>query len=338
MKQFLNARLRLTLWYIAIVAIVSGAFSAIIYNGVVEDIANSFQMAEFRIQGPVGGTPLFVPRRTVLKILQEDFENAKRAVVWRLVKVNGIILFASGIAAYVLAGKTIQPIEEALEEQKRFTADAGHELKTPLTALRTELEVALRAKKLSTKEAKSLLKSNLEEVVSLQKLAENLMLLNRYSKNHNGLHFEDVNIKEAIEKAAKKLKPMADEKNIEINLDLANIDVRGDFQSLEELMTILLDNAIKYSHKNSEVKVINQISRKNVVVKVIDQGVGIAKNEQKHLFDRFWRADSSRNRTQAGGYGLGLAIAKEIVDRHKGEISVESKLAKGSTFKITLPS
>lgn len=320
----------------AIVAIVSFAFSAIIYNGVVADIAHSFQMAELRIQNPVG-SPLVIPKRTVLKILQEDFENAKRAVVWRLLKVNGVIILASGIAAYVLAGKTIKPIEEALEEQKRFTADAGHEIKTPLTALRTELEVALRDKKLTLKDSKAILKSNLEEVISLQKLSENLMLLNRYSKKHNGMHFNEVSIKEIIEKATKTLKPMADEKNIKINLDLANIETKGDSQSLEELMIILIDNAIKYSEKKSKIEITSEVSRNKTIIKVKDYGAGISKEDQEHLFDRFYRADSSRNKTKADGYGLGLAIAKEIVERHKGNISVESGFGKGSTFRVALP-
>ena len=332
MTKFALARLRLTIWYISIVAIVSFTFSAIIYNGVVADLERGFQMAEFHIRNPNG---VFIPKSIALQILNDDFEAAKKSVVLRLLRMNGIIILASGVAAYVLAGKTIKPIEEALEEQKRFTADAGHELKTPLTAMRTELEVTLRGKKLNLKDAKTILKSNLEEVISLQKLSENLMLLNRYSKNHNGMHFNRLNSKNMIQKAIKKLSPIAEEKQIKIDSTLVDLDLNADSQSLEELFVILLDNAIKYSPKNSRVLIENKSVRRKIMVTVRDNGHGISKEDQEHLFDRFYRSDDSRNKSaQTDGYGLGLTIAKEIVERHKGEISVKSELGKGSTFRV----
>jgi len=127
MTRFSSARLKLTLWYLIIVAIVSFSFSAIIYNGVVSDLERGFQMAEFHIQSPKN---VFVPRKIALQILEDDFELAKKAVTIRLLSINAIIIAASGIAAYILAGKTLEPIELAVEQQKRFTADASHELRT----------------------------------------------------------------------------------------------------------------------------------------------------------------------------------------------------------------
>lgn len=333
MNSFVNARIRLTVLYVAIIAIVSFSFSAIIYNGVVSDLERGFQMAEYRIRNPSG---VGIPRRIALEILEEDFIQSRRGIIIGLFRMNGIIILASGVAAYVLAGKTIKPIEDALEEQKRFTADAGHELMTPLTALRTELEVALRDKKMKMGEARALLASNLEEVVSLQKLSENLMLLNRYAKTHNGMHFSQVNSNDFINSAVKKLSPIANLKKISIKLDLENTKLKADSQSMEELMVILIDNAIKYSPKGSEVFVSSKKIRNKLAIEIVDQGIGISKSDQEHLFDRFYRSDSSREKAGAGGYGLGLAIAKEIVERHSGEISVKSKLKNGSTFKVIL--
>lgn len=332
--MFFNTRIRLTIWYIAIVAIVSFSFSAIIYRGVITDLERGFMMAEAHLTNPGPFTP---PRFVTLSILSEDFEKAKHAVAIRLISINGVIIAASGIAAYILAGKTLEPLQLALEEQKRFTADAGHELKTPLTALRTELEVALRDKKTTLRDVKALLKSNLEEVISLQRLSENLMLLNRYSQTHNGLHTSELNGREIIEKATKKLEPLAKAKKIKIAANLADAKIKADAQSLEELIVILLDNAIKYSPEKSVVEVRSEVYRNNFTIEVKDHGTGISKEDQEHLFDRFYRADVSRTKNKADGFGLGLAIAKEIVERHKGEISVSSKLGQGSTFTIVLP-
>ncbi|OGM31510.1 hypothetical protein A2803_02115 [Candidatus Woesebacteria bacterium RIFCSPHIGHO2_01_FULL_44_21] len=334
MTRFSSARLKLTLWYLIIVAIVSFSFSAIIYNGVVSELERGFQIAEFHVQSP---NNVFVPRKIALQILKDDFELAKKAVTIRLLSINAIIIAASGIAAYILAGKTLEPLQLALEEQKRFTADASHELKTPLTALRTELEVALRDKKLNLKDAKNMLKSNLEEVANLQNLSENLMKLTRYSQGINGIRFNRLNIKIPLEQAIKKVTPMAKAKNIKLRKDISNIEIKADSQSLEELFIILLDNAIKYSPEKSVVIISTLVHRNKVAVDVADQGVGIAKADIPHLFDRFYRADVSRNKTKADGYGLGLAIAKEIVERHKGEISVRSIVDKGSTFTVLLP-
>ena len=182
-----------------------------------------------------------------------------------------------------------------------------------------------------------MLKSNLEEVVDLQNLSENLMRLTRYSQSINGIRASRLNIKIPLELAIKKVAPMAKAKNIKIKKDISNIEIKANNQSLEELFVILLDNAIKYSPEKSAVIISTLVHRNKVAVGVVDQGVGIAKVDIPHLFDRFYRADASRNKTKAGGYGLGLAIAKEIVEKHRGEISVKSKLGHGSTFKVILP-
>lgn len=334
MSHFKSARLRMTAWYVIIVAIVSASFSAIIYQSITGEIKRSFQMAEIRLRTQ---NDTLLPKQLALQLLDRDLERAERAVVIRLTIIDGIVILASGIAAYILAGKTLAPIEESLEEQKRFTSDAGHELKTPLTSLRTELEVAIRDKRLTLKDTRKLLASNLEDVISLQNLSENLMKLNRYSQSQNGQVFEKLNTKEIVGDALKKVLPMAKKRKIKVLKHVTDLDVLGERQSLIELFTILLDNAIKYSPENSSVTISSSKSRRKLIFEVRDRGVGIAKEDIPHLFDRFFRSDSSRNKTNAEGYGLGLAIAREIVERHKGEIFVKSKLAKGSTFTVTLP-
>lgn len=332
--MFNITRIKLTLWYVAIVAVVSFGFSAIIYTGVISEIETSFRQAESRLQQMSPGP---IPRRVALQILKEDFEKAKNSVLYRLMVINGVIIGASGVAGYILAGKTLRPIEQMLIEQKRFVADASHELKTPLTALRTELEVALKRKKINTKEATGLLKSNLEEVINLQKLSEDLLRLTRYTQSFERSSFEEVDLEITMNESVKKVAPMAKLKRIKIVKDIKKIRVRGNKGMLAELMVILLDNAVKYSPKKSTITVKIHGGR-GAVIQVSDQGIGIHPKELSSLFERFYRADSSRSKNETSGYGLGLAIAKQIVDKHSGDISVSSKPGLGSTFKVTLPS
>ena len=113
--------------------------------------------------------------------------------------------------------------------------------------------------------------------------------------------------------------------------------VLGNKDKLSELFVILLDNAIKYSPKNSLIKIGSKTGKRQVVIKVSDQGLGIEEKDLPHIFERFYRADSARSHFEEGGYGLGLAIAKKIVDEHGGKILVNSIVGKGSEFKIILP-
>ena len=336
MTSFNSARIKLTIWYILIVAIISFSFSAFIHRGVISEIERGFQIAEFRLRDP-NNLHLFIPREVALDILSDDLEDARKAVTTRLIIINGIIIVSAGLAGYFLAGKTLQPIEAAVEEQKRFTADASHELKTPLTSLRTELEVAIRDNKISLKDAKNLLKSNLEEVINLQRLSENLMKLTRYSQGNNGLKIENLDFMELIKESIKTVRPMATKKEIKIINEVNKFTIQADRISIIELLVILLDNAVKYSPKKSVVVISSELQRNKVIISVQDKGIGIASEDLPHLFDRFYRSDLSRNKSEVDGYGLGLAIAKEIVDKHKGTIVVRSILGKGSAFTVSLP-
>jgi len=254
-----------------------------------------------------------------------------------LIAINSIILISSGIAGYFLAGRTLKPISQMIEEQNRFITDASHELRTPLTSLKSEIEVSLRDKHLNLNQAKAILKSNLEEVNSLQKLSEGLMKILFYQKNINTSNFEDVSLFSIIEEAIKKINGLARSKKIKIINNVEKIIIQADKESLIELFVIFLDNAVKYSPSGSKVTLSSAKRDHFVEVRISDQGIGIRKDDIPHLFDRFYRADKSRAKTGAEGYGLGLSIAKQIVEEHRGSISVKSQPAKGSTFTVFLP-
>jgi len=366
--MFKSARIKLTAWYLLIIMTISLSFSGVIYKETVVELERGFRRVELRHRAEEMGIPLprFFPNRpedlpsglreiTPRYFFAEDFEEAKRRLLFNLLLINGTILGISALAGYFLAGKTLRPIENALEEQKRFVADASHELRTPLTALKTSMEVALRDKKMTLDEAKKVLKDNLEEADSLQSLSDKLLSLARYQSNGHSLNFKEVDIKDVVEKVAKKISPLAKEKGVELVTQVKSQKLVANKESLEEMVLIFLDNGVKYTPRGGKVTVEGGLNKRGYVIQVKDTGIGIAKDDLPHVFDRFYRADQSRARAhlrggrlslrshdssdggEVSGFGLGLSLAKRIIEIHKGTVEVESVLGKGTTFTIRLP-
>lgn len=321
--MFEKARLKLTLNYLAIIMTISLAFSMAVYTGVNRELERIENFQRQRIIKILGGLP--VP----FEIAAPDSEAITMARV-RIITVLGFInlsiLFLSGVAGYYLAGQTLDPIKRSMDEQKEFVSSASHELRTPLTILKSEIEVALRDKKLTTKDSKDLIRSNLEEVNRMQKLTDYLLKLHKFEELDK-ISYSKVDLKIIADEATEKIKKLAEVKKIKIIKNLKNTSVLGNKEALMEVALILLDNAIKYTPegKNIYVETVNKI------LTIRDEGIGISRDDLGHIFERFYRVDKSRKKD---GYGLGLSIARTIIDLHKGTITVESKLQKGSTFKV----
>ena len=335
--MFQSARLKLTAWYVIIIMLISILFSLAIYAG----IHNEFrrfehfqQLRQLREQEGLFVSPL---SRRANSFDPEMLAESRRRLILVLVLVNLGILVVSAGASYFLAGRTLGPIKEMVDEQNRFITDASHELRTPLTSLRSEIEVSLRAKNITLPDALMLLKSNLEEVISLQSLSDNLMELAAYQKKNGNQTFEKLSLSEVLEKACKKIVPVAQQKHITVKNDVKDYIVYGDKQSLIELFTILLDNAVKYSRNKTAVNILSKKTDHLISVSVKDEGIGIDKDDQLHIFDRFYRVDKSRSKEMVTGYGLGLSIAQKIVNLHRGTIEVASQLNRGTTFTVKLP-
>jgi signal transduction histidine kinase len=186
-------------------------------------------------------------------------------------------------------------------------------------------------------QTKTLLKSNLEEVNSLQVLSDGLIRLTQYQKAQNGLEVADVSLTDITKEAIRKVTNAAKEKRITITNTIRSAVVQGNKTSLTELLVIFLDNAIKYSPRQKTVHITSNKTDSHIIIEIADEGIGIDEKDIPHLFDRFYRADKSRTKTGVPGYGLGLSIAKQIVDQHNGSIRVKSQLKKGTTFTIELP-
>ena len=343
--MFEKARIKLTFWYLLVIMIVSVFFSTFIYLGASREIYRVVSIEQFRtthpdlgekyIQRPVWDIEqLPIPRTSLDPRLIQD---TRVRVAEGLVLINLIILFFSTLAGYFLAGRTLRPIKEMVDDQNRFITDASHELNTPLTSLKTSIEVNLRDKNFNLEKAKKVLKGNLEDIDNLQSLSDKLIKLTQYQNSNGSLKFEELNITSVIDAAFERVKSMALDKQINFNLNTKKTLVMGDEKNLTELFVILFDNAIKYSKAKKSVKVKNVKIDSKIEIFVEDEGMGISKEDLPHIFDRFYRADKSRTKQQVAGYGLGLSIAKRIVDIHNGEISVHSVPSKKTIFKIVLP-
>ncbi len=338
-----SATLKLTLWYLAIIMAISLVFSFALYResmGQLNDQANRQRTAIERYMPPPGLDPQDDQISQYLENqLNKELDAAQRKLLFRLGTLDLVTLVLGAAASYLLAGRTLKPIEDSLEAQGRFTADASHELRTPLTAMRTEIEVALREHELSPGDARELLSSNLEEIAKLEQLSAGLLRLARTEKSLDPTVIKSVPVGELFEAAAARLQSQLKAHHIKLTTETGDETVSGDRDSLVELIVILLDNAIKYSPEGAGVTLRAAGGNQNVTLAVIDEGMGIKATDIPHIFDRFYRADRSRSREheRVGGYGLGLSIAKRIVDVHHGTISVNSKPNHGTTFTIKLP-
>ena len=348
--MFKQARIQLTLWYVGIIMIILGIFSTIIYIRATADINQTLRrgMMHQRIEEYARQNNLPLPPeggrlRDQLdrqfnnnnELLNADINSIKTRILATIISVNGIILIIVSTGSYYLAGRTLKPIRQAYEQQKRFIQDASHELKTPITALKTSLEVNLMDKKLDSK-TKTILQENLQDVTNLEKLTHSLLKLASHKASHK--LFKPVNITTQAHQAITQLKPLADQKNISISLKSQGTrTILGDEHTLFELFLIFLDNAIKYTPPHGHIHIKFTQLKKHLKIIIKDTGVGIKSSNIPYIFDRFYQEDSSRSSQTDAGFGLGLSVAKQIIDHHNGAVTVKSKKGKGTTFTIKLP-
>lgn len=328
--MFTKARITLTAWYTLVIMIISITFSIVVYLAVAFGIdratASNYLLSQ-------GGNPYHFHLPAAMRQGLEDFSMQLR---FTLIIVNGIIFIFAGGIGYFLAGRTLKPIEESMERQKRFVADASHEFRTPLTALKTSIEVNMQDKEFRASRVQNLLQRNMYQIDKLQELANRLLTLAQYQNGKN-IHFSSLSLLVIIDEAKTKVTSLAETKHITIHTKIDDAQIQADRGSLLELFTILFDNAIKYSHKKSSITIRNTLSKNSTTIVVHDEGIGIANKDIPHIFDRFYRVDTSRSIKGTTGFGLGLSIAKEIVENHKGTISVVSEKGSGTDFIIELP-
>ena len=332
--MFNQARLKLTAWYLLIIMIISLSFSGLIYRLIATEMnrfaASQRNRFERRLDIPPNS-----PR--VIFIDDDLIADSRRRLLINLLIINGIILITSGSLSYFLAGMTLSPIQKMTEDQNRFITDASHELRTPLTALKSLFEVSLRDPKLNISESKKVIATGILQVNKLKNLSDSLLELSHYDTRQLQTNFGLVSLKQVVIESISQLKLKASAKKIKIINQIHLVKINGDFNKLVEVFVIFIDNAIKYSPDNSQIKLTSKVKNKQVIIKIIDQGIGIDQHDLPHIFDRFYQADNARTKTNNDGYGLGLSIAQNIINLHHGKIEVRSVLRHGTTFIIYLP-
>jgi len=228
-------------------------------------------------------------------------------------------------------------IEAAFLRITQFTADASHELRTPVSLIRTEAELALRRSR-GEAEYKESLRHILLEAERTTVLIEQMLALARTDSGREILQLQPTDLRQTLGGVVNNWQQVAVVRNLEFSSSLDSSDclVMGDETLLRRLVDILLDNAFKYTPAPGWIHLTLQLKSESAVIIVQDSGVGISAEEHSKIFERFYRVDKARSRAQ-GGVGLGLAIAKWIVTRHRGSITVESQSEKGTTFRVELP-
>jgi heavy metal sensor kinase len=228
-------------------------------------------------------------------------------------------------------------LESSFKKITQFTADASHELRTPVAVMRTRAELSLR-KARSAEEYRDVISEVLTELEKTSGLIEQLMFLARADSGAETLHFADTNVTEVLREACHQGSALAEAKQIGFQEEISpdSMWIRGDASSLRRLFLILIDNAVKYTPANGHVEVSLQRNNGYAIAQVKDTGIGIAETDLPNVFERFYRADKARTR-ELGGVGLGLSIGRWITEVHSGTIEVQSTPGRGSVFQIRLP-
>ena len=289
------------------------------------------------------------------------FADASTASSWwylalTLAGVGIVVMFIFFIISLFFSRWALKPVANAWSQQRRFVADASHDLKTPLTVILANTSIALEHPEKTVKSQSQWLESTQHEAKSMQHLVGDLLTLakmdeenanigtvtslNAFAKNSANQHAnppEKVNMSELVEGELLQFESIAFERNISLNSNVEQgIYTEGNKQRLKRLATTLVDNACKYANENGRVDVGLKANKTHIVLTVTNTGTPIPKDDLPHLFDRFYRTDKART-SKSGGHGLGLAIASAIASEHNGNISVESSVKAGTTFTLKLP-
>ncbi len=263
--------------------------------------------------------------------------NGMEKATYALAFVGLLALMIAAFVGHLLSRRAMIPLREAYEKQRQFAADASHELRTPLAVVMASVDLLDNDPSIQSPFLKQVIADLRDEVKKMTKLVSDLLVVARSDNKALKLKMTRFDMTEVIEQTARIMQPLAEKKSIDIAIsNLPKLYMQGDEQKIRQLVLILVDNAVKYTQEGGKVSVgYRPCDSGYVRFAVQDTGIGIAKEDQDKIFDRFYRVDKARSR-EMGGNGLGLAIAQEIVELHHGKIDIESELGQGTTFIVTL--
>ena len=324
-NSFSKAKLKLTLFYAASLFVVIVIFSSLIYALFINNIINNNEFEEDKYSE--------LNANKELQILNNAISKLKLTLI---ITDVGIIIVVTAVG-YFLSTKTLQPIKNSLEEQKRFVSDSAHELRTPLTIMKTGIETVTTGKKQSLKEYQTLSKDLLEEINKLIVMSNDLLFLSKKDAEKLEKKWTRINISVICENQIKLFQTYAAKKTVFLDSEIkGQYFLKGNTEQINQLVTNLLKNALDYNKQSGRVVLSLGKQKNNIILKVSDTGRGIAPEDLKHIYKRFYKADESRSISDSGA-GLGLSIVKEIVDLHKGIIKINSNLDKGTEVVVIFP-
>lgn len=316
---FLWARLKLTLLYIIFISFILVVFSVGLYINITKNVKDN---VKDKIKGHGAQ--------------QASIQSTEAQLRDELVIGSIILLFFSGGMAFFMAGKNLRPIQNALEKQKRFNADASHDLRTPLAIMKIDCELGLK-KKDTFSEFKELARSNLEEIDRMSKIVEQLLFLSRNNKVLKS-EMQKLSLAGIAKEVVKSFHNLAESKKIALEFSGAEekIDIKGNKLDLEKILFNLLKNSIDYTPSGGKISLLVEKIHDHPKLTVRDNGIGIAPKDLANITEPFYKADKARG-GKNNGSGLGLSIVKAIVENHHGKMNIESQLGKGTAVSIVFP-
>lgn len=316
--EFFVARLRLTFYYFLTALVILGSSSIVLYNTILSNLSQSIW--EESILDP--------------QISQAIIDRAQDILLNRFLTIDAAIIFFIVILGFFLTHKTLEPIQSNMQKQKRFIADASHELRTPIAVVISGLEVNLNNKKLDLAGAKKTLENTLNEMREFSKLSNNLLDISKYD-TFIPLEYEPILINELVKSIVEKNKSLAQVKEINIETKIGSMAIiKGNKLELSRVFFNILDNAIKYTPLKGTISISDKVDSNKYIVTISDNGPGIPKDTLDKIFDPFFRGDGAR---RTSGAGLGLTLSKKIIENHKGTIYIKSQVNKGTNVIISLP-
>jgi two-component system sensor histidine kinase CiaH len=258
-------------------------------------------------------------------------------LIYTFLAVALIMLIFIFFISKFFANKSIEPIKDAFDKQKQFIADASHELRTPLAVISTNVDVLLSNREDNINNQLKWLYYIKSEVERMTKLTQDLLYLTQMDYSDIKMIFSNFNLSDAVENVILTMEAVIFENNISLQYDIEpSLRAYGNSEQIKQVVMILLDNALKYTNAKGTVNVTLKKYQNNILFSVVNTGIGIPEEYIDKIFDRFYCIDKARSRNKVG-YGLGLAIAKSIVEQHRGKISVKSVLDESTTFSVELP-
>lgn len=260
-----------------------------------------------------------------------------KVLLTTLLILNVISIFLLALINWLLVGKSIVPVRHAWDQQKEFIADASHEIRTPLSVIQANLDALTANPDLSVVENLRWINNIKTETQQMAKLTEDLLLLAKKDANQLLFQREYIDLSRVVQETVEELRPLYEQAKIKLELNnKSKVYLLADEFRMKQLLVILLDNALKYTLENGTVEVNINSNDGEVLLEIIDSGIGIKKEEQQLIFERFYRVDKTRSR-EAGGTGLGLPIAAWIIEEHEGTIELTSSVNVGTIFRIKFP-